>query len=82
MEITTKLNERTWQDKVHRRIAELCLQAYLRANTKRDGTRYAKHVPYTVPAEADALVKALGENDEETAKGIFVHGFNAWEAGA
>lgn len=64
----------TWQDKVHARIAALCLASYLKANTRKDGKRYARHVPYSVPEEAQALVECLGKDDEERAKSIMLYG--------
>ena len=63
----------TWQDKAHREIAKACTIAYNEANTSKSGKPYKKHHPYTTPIWVDDLVKALGANDEETAKAIFVH---------
>ena len=68
----------SWRDKAHRRIGELCLQAYRQANQLPNGMFRKKHVPYTVPVEASTLVKCLDTNDEERAKSIFVYGWCDW----
>ena len=60
-----------WQQKAHTIIAELCRQSYHQANRKKDGTLYQRHRPYSVPPMAQALVEALGTNDEEGAKALF-----------
>lgn len=61
----------TWQQKANRIIAALCLDAYRKANTKPDGTRYSSYRPYEPPYIARHLVECLDTNDEERAKGIF-----------
>ena len=64
-----------WQTKANGIIAALCKQAYLRANTKKDGTLYKRHRPYSVPLEAEELIKALDTNDEHKAKSLFLHNY-------
>lgn len=58
----------SWQAKAHRLIGEMAREAY-RVAGNRPGR---KHRPYSLPPVADALVMALGENDEEKAKALFV----------
>jgi len=62
-----------WQEKAKRLIAEACLEAYRKANTKPDGTRYRKHRPYRVPEHAQALLDALNADDEEKAKAVMLY---------
>ena len=62
-----------WREKAQRLIGEACMAAYLKANTKPDGTRYKKHRPYSVPEHAQALVDALGANDEHKAKSLMLY---------
>lgn len=62
-----------WEQKCHRVIAELCLSSYVRSNRLPDGSFRKRHVPYSVPEIAERLVKCLADDDEETAKSIFVH---------
>ena len=71
----------SWRDKAHRRIRELCSNAYRQANQLPNGMFRKKHVPYTVPAEASALVKCLDTDDEMRAKSIFVYGWCPWREG-
>ena len=66
---------KTWRDKVHDRIRTLCNEAWRNKNIRPDGRRYKKHRPYQVPAEAQALVEALGRDDEELCKSILLYGF-------
>ena len=66
----------TWQDKAHKRIASLSHEAYLKTNTLKNGTLARKHRPYTIPAEAEELIRCLNENDEHAAKALFVWGYN------
>jgi len=64
-----------WEIKAHRIVAQYCRESYLRANTPNKTIRrllradrtvklYKRHVPYSVPAIADALVNALGLHNE------------------
>ena len=66
-----------WEEKAHRIIARVCLESYRAANIKKDGSRRKRHVPYSVPDVARRLVEALGRNDEETAKAIFLFDYDA-----
>lgn len=61
-----------WREKANREIERLCRESYLHMNQYSDGTMRRKHVPYSVPAIAKALVDCLNRDDEETAKAIFV----------
>lgn len=58
----------SWEKKVNERIASLAREAWVR-NRKKPG--------YILPLEADLLVKALGNNDEECAKAILMYGVPA-----
>jgi hypothetical protein len=60
--------DKTWEDKAHRLIYNLCRASYLQANTKKDGTKYKKHRPYTVPEFAEKLVDVLGWHDRKKAE--------------
>ena len=70
--------ETTWHDAVKRAIAEQCRAAYLQANTPRDGARRRKHVPYSVPELARAMVSALDNDDEHEGKRLLL----IWRTGA
>lgn len=60
-----------WRTKAENVIAALSLEAYRAANVKANGTKRKKHVPYTIPEDAQTLANCLKTNDEETAKAIF-----------
>jgi hypothetical protein len=60
-----------WEKKAHKLIAELCLASWRQANVLPNGKRRKRHVPYSRPVTAQALVDALGKNDEHKAKAIF-----------
>lgn len=62
----------TWQDKANLIISEMCYQSYSAANILPSGKKRKKHVPYSVPSVARKLVDALGKQDEDTAKNIFI----------
>lgn len=74
-----------WETKAHATIARLCFAAWDKAQQKRGGGRYRRHRPYAIPAEADALVKALGMHDrreaEETCKALFFRVFDLEDMG-
>jgi len=55
---------------VHKMIGELCRQSYEQANRLPNGMLRKTHVPYSIPAPAQALIKALNEDDEHEAKRI------------
>lgn len=63
-----------WEDKVNKVIARLAYQEWYRSNHDRQGRQYKRHRTYTIPEEANELVKALGMKDrkqaETLAKGI------------
>jgi hypothetical protein len=65
-----------WRQKAHQRIATLSYQSWRQANTLKNGARAKYHRPYSIPAEAEELIRCLNENDEHAAKAIFVWGFN------
>jgi hypothetical protein len=67
--------DKAWRNKAHRVIYALCQQSYLQANLLPNGTLRKRHVPYSVPDEAEQLVKCLQNNDEETAKSLFLHNY-------
>lgn len=69
-----------WEEKAHHIIATLCAASWRAANVKADGTRRKRHVPYSVPDTARRLVDALGRDDEETAKAIFLYDYDARRA--
>lgn len=66
-----------WEIKAHAIVARLSLAAWRAANVKRDGTIRKRHVPYTIPDTARDLVEALGRNDEEKIKAIFLYRYDA-----
>lgn len=69
-----------WREKAHRIIAALCRDSYEHANRLPDGRLRKRHVPYSVPETARRLVAALGADDEELAKSIFLHDYDALRA--
>lgn len=69
-----------WEKKAHQIIAAMCLASYEAANRLPDGSRRKRHVPYSVPASARALIDALGRNDEERAKAIMLFDYDASRA--
>lgn len=66
----------SWQGKAHRIIAALCRVEYERANRLPNGKLRNRHRSYSVPDTAQTLVEALGRNDEETAKAIFLFDYD------
>ena len=66
------MSGKTWRDKANKEIEKMCFAAWKAANTKKNGQRYKKNRQYVVPELAEKLVKCLEEDDEETAKSIFV----------
>jgi hypothetical protein len=62
----------TWHDVVKRAIAEQCRAAYLQANTARNGALRRKHMPYSVPDLARAMIAALDNNDEYEGKRLLL----------
>ncbi len=57
-----------WRQKARDIIAAESLAAYRAANTP----KRKRHVPYRLPAIVDALVAALGQDDEHEAKRLFI----------
>lgn len=62
-----------WQDRVKDAIAEQCRDAYKRANNGRK-----RHVAYSVPELAKAMVDALNRDDETEGKRLLL----LWRTGA
>ena len=56
-----------WQDKVKAAIAKQAEIAYKKANNGRK-----RHVPYVLPECAEAMLKALNENDEHEGKRLLL----------
>lgn len=68
----------TWESKANRIIASMCMQSYREANTLPNGQMRKRHIPYSVPMDAELLIRCLKTGDEETAKAIFHrHAFGA-----
>jgi hypothetical protein len=63
---------RTWHDAVKAVIAEQCAEAYRMTNTTRDGKYRRRHVPYSVPPLAQAMVRALDRDDEHEGKRLLL----------
>jgi hypothetical protein len=61
----------SWQDKACSIIAKAAWQGYIKANF-RNGKKYKRHRPYSLPVYADELVDCLNRNAEEQAKAIFI----------
>ena len=58
-----------WRKKASRIIGEYCLAEYNRVNKNK---KNKKHVPYSVPEIAEALLQCLNNNDEYEAKRLFI----------
>lgn len=61
-----------WRDKANAIISAECSISYRAANFTKVGKKRKKHVQYTVPPIAQALVDCLQKNDERRAKAIFL----------
>jgi hypothetical protein len=61
-----------WEEKANRIIGTLCLESWRKANHDKNGKRYKRHVPYSVPEDAQTLVDCLKTGDEVTAKSLFI----------
>lgn len=64
-----------WRAKAHHLIGALSRASWESANRMPNGRLRKKHVPYSIPEVAQRLIKALDENDEETAKSIFMYDY-------
>lgn len=60
-----------WRNKAQRIVADECLASWRQANVTQDGRVRRKHVPYSVPALSQALIEALGNDDEHECKRLF-----------
>jgi hypothetical protein len=58
----------TWEDKAHRLIAKMAMQAYEQSNRLSNGRLRKKHVPYSLPEMAHQLVAILGDHDRASAE--------------
>jgi hypothetical protein len=61
-----------WREKANRVIGQLCRESWRKANHDKNGNRYKRHRPYTVPEDAQTLVDCLNKDDEVTAKALFI----------
>ena len=59
---------RTWENKIQDVIGKLCYASYKQANYNKQGIKYKKHRPYSIPEEAQVLVKCLGMHDRRKAE--------------
>lgn len=56
-------------------MAAMCMASYRQANY-RDGRKLAKHVPYSVPSAARALLDCLDRDDEHGAKALMAYDYD------
>lgn len=68
---------KTWQDKAMIVIGALSKESYDAAQKLRSGKKARHHRPYSIPETAEKLIKAIGANDEKTAKAIFLYDYDA-----
>jgi transposase-like protein len=61
-----------WIEKAHKVIAAECRKSYEHMNCLPNGQLRKKHVPYSVPELAEEMLRCIRENDEATAKSIFL----------
>lgn len=62
----------SWWHKAQEVIAEEAFACWQKANTKKNGKRYKKHRPYSLPDWCNALVEACGQRNEARAKAIML----------
>lgn len=67
-------HEMLWIIKAHEIISKLSSQAYYKANFK-NGIQLKKHVPYSIPEEAQELIECIKSNDELKAKQLFNYNY-------
>ena len=68
-----------WQNKARNLIAAYSAESYRAANFLPNGSKRKRHVPYSIPEIATALVKALDYDDEHEAKRLFlIEAAGAW----
>jgi hypothetical protein len=67
----------SWHDRAKMIIGKLCEESYKISQTSKNGERFKTHHPYSVPETAQRLIKALDEDDEETAKAIMLYDYHA-----
>ena len=70
-----------WKEKAHAVIAALSKKSYEQANRLSNGRLRKRHVPYSIPEQAQQLVKCLGNEDEEGAKALFVYDYEISKLG-
>ena len=59
---------RTWEDKAHDVIGKLSAASYRQAQVLSSGKKSKSHRAYSIPEEAQELVKALGMHDRNAAE--------------
>lgn len=62
----------SWQEKAHQIIAAEGAAAFHHANILPNGRRRKRHVAYSIPEIAVAIIKALDRNDEVECKRLFL----------
>lgn len=62
-----------WINRANKIIAEHALEQYKKLNPKPK----KKHQPYSLAGWVEDLIKAIGDNDEVTAKSIMLHNYGA-----
>lgn len=60
-----------WREKAKRIIGDECMTSYRSANINK-GVKRKRHVPYSVPKIASALIAALDKDDEHEVKRLFI----------
>ena len=70
---------RTWRNKAEGIISRYSLESYRQANILQNGQKRKRHVPYSIPEIATALVEALAHDDKREAKRLFqVEASGSW----
>lgn len=64
-----------WKQKSHKVIYSLCRQSYEFNNVSKSGRKSSRHIPYSVPQEAQDLIDCLNTNNEEKAKAMFLFNY-------
>ena len=59
---------RKWEDKVEKVIGRLSYISWAQTNYDKQGNRYKRHHPYSIPEEARELVACLGDHDRRRAE--------------
>ena len=72
--IIAEYQSQPWVKKANALVYALCQKSYMQANYK-NGKKYKKHVPYSVPQEAQDLLDCIQRDDEEGAKAMFLYNY-------